>query len=179
MRRFGWMVIGVAMLTVGLFGQEGQPAAEKGAAAKPVAAYRLDFVIRELQSTKVINSRQYMMIVEDGKRGDLKIGTRLPVPSGPRETKAFTYYDVGLNLWSVVQSNGSSIALNTTLDLSTLPGTDEEASKWQEVGAPPIRQVRTSFPALVREGQQTTIGGMDDITTNRRYEISVTATKVK
>ncbi len=46
-------------------------------------------------------------------------------------------------------------------------------------GAPVIRQVRTEGDSLVTLGKPTVVATLDDVGTNRRYEIEVTVTKVK
>jgi hypothetical protein len=44
---------------------------------------------------------------------------------------------------------------------------------------PVLRQVRFSGNSLVALGKPTVISTLDDVTSNRRYEIEVTVTKVK
>jgi hypothetical protein len=42
-----------------------------------------------------------------------------------------------------------------------------------------FRTERTEVESIVRPGKPTLVASMDDVVTNRRYEIEVTATKVK
>jgi hypothetical protein len=44
---------------------------------------------------------------------------------------------------------------------------------------PVFRTERTEVESIVRPGKPTLVASMDDVVTNRRYEIEVTATKVK
>jgi hypothetical protein len=44
---------------------------------------------------------------------------------------------------------------------------------------PVFRQQRSNIYSVVTPGKPTLVASMDDVVTNRRYEIEVTATKVK
>jgi hypothetical protein len=46
-------------------------------------------------------------------------------------------------------------------------------------GNPVFRRVSTNVTAAVSPGKPTLIGSMDDVTSNRRFEIEATVTKVK
>jgi hypothetical protein len=41
---------------------------------KPVTAYRLEFNVRELENGKRLNSRNYMMMSEDGSYARIRVG---------------------------------------------------------------------------------------------------------
>ena len=41
---------------------------------KPAVAYRIEFNVREIEDGKRLNSRNYMMMVEDGNWGKIRVG---------------------------------------------------------------------------------------------------------
>ena len=178
MKRIGWVTLILLLFAAALTAQQTQSeeAAKESTASKSVAAYKLDYVLREMQGTKAINTRQYSALVEEGKRGEMKIGTKVPVPTIGNQ---FQYIDVGINLSFTVQSTGGSVGLNTMLEMSSVSASDEDKPQATQLGAPLVRQVRTNFATVVHEGQPTVIGSVDDVTSTKHYEISVTATKVK
>jgi hypothetical protein len=45
--------------------------------------------------------------------------------------------------------------------------------------SPVLRQQRSNITSVVTPGKPTLVASMDDVVTNRRFEIEVTATKVK
>src|SRR5512146_1809823 len=57
--------------------------------------YRIDISVHEFENSKKINTRNYALVVQEGDWGRIKIGSRLPVPSGPNA--APNYIDVGMN----------------------------------------------------------------------------------
>jgi hypothetical protein len=176
MKRFLWPAVVVLMFTLPSAGQENKALANDATPAKSLSAYKLLFDFREVQGTKVINTRQYAMTLEDGKRGDLKIGSRVPVSLGPNSS---SYIDIGVNLTASIQASGNLIALTTMVEVSSFANTDDEKTPAADHGGPVIRQVHTNFPTVLHEGQQSVIGSVDDVTSTKRYEIAVTATKMK
>src|ERR1041385_8106336 len=94
--------------------------AESAAAAdktdKPVHAYRLDFSVKELEDSKVINSRQYSMNLQAEDANEIKIGTRVPVETG--EGHQFQYVDVGTSIWCRIGERPDGIPLSVRAEVS-------------------------------------------------------------
>lgn len=142
------------------------------------APYRLDFVIREMDDGKVVNSRNYSMVMtstdERGRgMGDMRAGSRIPVNVGD---KGIQYVDVGVNINSrlYVLDSGALLLENST-EISTL-ATPEGAGQ----GANPIiRQIRSNTTGEVIVGKASQIALLDDPVSKRRFQIEVTATKLK
>jgi hypothetical protein len=178
MKRVKWVLLVLFTLAAGLAAQESQSAGSEKAppAAKALAAYKVEYILREMQGARAINSRQYSAIVEDGKRSEIKAGTRVPVATGNNQ---WQYIDIGVNLAFTVQATNTLIELNTTLEMSSVSSSDEGKAQWAQGGGPLIRQARTSFTTVVHEGQLTVIGSVDDVTSTNHYEIAVTVTKMK
>ena len=58
---------------------------------KPVVVYRIEFNVREVENGKRLNSRNYMMVVEDHQWGKIRVGNRVPYKSTENQ---FQYQDV-------------------------------------------------------------------------------------
>ena len=153
-----------------------KPSAKSETPAKPLSGYKLEFVLRELQDGKVINTRNYMMIVQDRYRNaELKIGSRVPING----EKDFQYIDVGTNIsCNHAEEQGPLLELECSVEISNFALSDQKITSGI-TSAPVLNQVRANIPAMVEEGKQTVIGIIDDPNSTRRYEIAVTATKLR
>jgi hypothetical protein len=131
-----------------------------------------------MQETKIVNTRNYMMTVEDGvqNRGQIQSGARVPVPNA--QEKRFQYMDVGVNIncYQIV-AHDDYLSINTTFELSSFALPEQSSGS---SGLPPVlRQARASMNAVVPVNKQTVIGTIDDVNSTKNYEIAVTATKLK
>lgn len=172
----------LAVLASGVWAQEPPkdaseetPKAEKPAQAKPLSYYKLEFVLRELQDGKLLNTRNYMMVMEDSYRtSELKIGSRVPL----KDERGLNYLDVGTNINCHIEGNSPSVGLNCSFEVSSFSLPEQKVTSGEN-SAPVLNQMRASIPAVVPEGKQTVIGIIDDPGSTRRYEIAVTATKLR
>jgi hypothetical protein len=148
---------------------------KQAAATKPVVAvYRVDYTIREMEDGKVLNSRKYTLMAKEG--GDWarsRVGSRVSVPTG-KET--FQVQNVGMNIDCAVHEQGETILLDSRIESSNLapPGAGESTDS-----NPILRQVSSNVTAAVSLGKPAIIASLDDVTSNHRFEIEVTVTKVK
>src|SRR5262245_36722847 len=96
------------------FGAKAQPAPEQA------TFYKLDFVVKEVEAGKTINSRNYSAIQSaSGKeRSSIRTGNRVPVPSGE---KNFQFIDVGVNIdfSQLRELPGDRVAIEVGLDVSS------------------------------------------------------------
>jgi hypothetical protein len=166
--------------------QEGQKAStgSKEASTRPASVYRLDFVVRELEDGKQLNSRSYSLSAKSGDWGGLRVGSRVPVGSVERqEYKGPDYRDVGINIdcQPHERDEGGGVLLDFRFESSSVVAPEKVKEQMGVSGPfpPIIRQVRFSGSSLVALGKPTVISTLDDVTSNRRYEVEVTATKVK
>lgn len=165
----------IAAFTGMSFGQEAgieSPKSQKQAETKPLSFYKVEYVLRELQDGKVINSRSYIMTIADRERGEVKVGARVPVPTS--ETTG-QYMDVGTNIQCKVVGATDFTLLETSIEISSFALPEQSPGRTQPI----VRQMHTSMAAVVPNGKQTIIGVMDDVNSTKRYEIAVTATKLK
>jgi hypothetical protein len=139
---------------------------------KPAVAYRIEFNVREIEDGKRLNSRNYVMLVEDGDWGKVRVGNRVPYRSA--ETQ-FQYQDVGMNIDCRPRDQEDSVALAIRVEFSSVAPQAEAAPTFKPV----VRTERAEVESTVKSGKPTIVASMDDVISNRRYEIEVTATKVK
>jgi hypothetical protein len=136
-------------------------------------AYRIEFNVREIEDGKRLNSRNYMMVVEDDSWGRIRVGNRVPIVGGEKQLQ---YNDVGMNIDCRPREREGSVTLDVRLESSSVVAQEQMAA----VNTNPVfRQQRTNIVSVVTPGKPTMVATMDDVVTNRRYEIEVTATKVK
>ncbi len=146
--------------------------ASSQAQTRPVSVYRIQFLIRELEDGKQINSRQYTLSAKSREWARLRVGSRVPLMAGSTQLQ---YHDVGINIDCRLDEGENGFLLYTRFESSSVVGGASSAA----AGAPVIRQVRTEGDSLVIPGKPSVIATLDDVATNRRYEIEVTVTKVK
>ncbi len=152
--------------------------------AKTVSTYRLDFSFNELEDGKKMNTRSYTMILQDSPASlrpeswsepkTMKVVTRVPVTSQTKGETTTVYIDVGLAIFSRVRPHGGTMDIDGNVELSSLAQPDQAAS-----GHPVFRTVESNFGVEVTLGKPILIASMDDLSSTRRYEVEVTATKLK
>ena len=145
--------------------------------------YRLDFVIKEMDESKIINSRSYSMIVEASDRlgrgkGVVKSGNRVPVATGTKDGNTqIQYIDVGANIDAQLFAfDNSNLILNCSFEMSAI-ATNESAT--QGLPDPAIRQMRAEVSAEVFPGKANQVASLDDTVSKHRFVVEVTPTKLK
>lgn len=141
---------------------------------KPLVAYRIEFNVREIEIGKRLNSRNYMMVVRDGFYARIRVGNRVPIVT---EEKKISYQDVGMNIDCEPLGRDDKVELIVVVELSSVVAQDQPPSG--STDNPVFRQQRSTTAAVLTLGNPTLVAGVDDVVSNRRYEIEVTATKVK
>jgi hypothetical protein len=153
------------------------PKQEEGSQAASRSAYKLQFVLRELQDGKVVNTRDYAGVIQENSGPvDLKIGSKIPVKTTEKE---LTYIDIGTSIrcWEL-KALPPVVALNCTVEMSTLALPEQQVQNG--ISTPPVlNQIRSETHPVVEEGKQAVISSMDDPISTKRYEIAITVNKAK
>jgi len=163
-------------------GQENQKPSQHDNNIEP---YRLDFSLIELEDGKKINTRRYSMNLTAGNNDEIRIGTRVPVLTGPPPTPGSNvastqvqYMDVGTRIWANLRQRGDSVELQVRSEISNLDTPD--AHDRSTVRLPPIvRSINISGSTLLVTAKPIVIGSTDDPNSNRQFQLEVTATKVR
>jgi len=149
------------------------------------AAYRLDFAISEFESGKKVNTRNYVMLIQQDHKGQFRVGSRVPVVTGsfsPSTSNAtvntqFQYLDVGVNIdCHLSGSDENNLTLDGTAEVSGVAGAGGTPGTASE---PVVRQEKTSFTASIPTGKTTLLASVDEVDAPRKMEIQVTATRMK
>lgn len=146
---------------------------EKAKPRKSGATYRLDFVVNELEDSKKVNSRSYSILLEDRDWSRLRIGSRIPIQ---QESKV-VYMDVGFSLDCRLHDDEDNLSLELILEMNSFAIPEQGTAA--NPGTPPLRNFRTQLASGLVPGKPTVVTTADDMASKRRFQVEVTATKVK
>ncbi len=158
-----------ATLAAGLLFAQG----DKPPAAEP-EYFRLDFVVKEVQDGKAINSRSYSMVVlaNTQARSSIRAGIKMPVQEG---ASSIRYVDVGVNIdGNSAQRLQNRLTMNISAELNTVAPPQDKGSMQTS-----FRTNRWNAPVIIPIGKPTTLFSSDDLATTRTLQLEVTATPVK
>ena len=168
--------------------QSGEPAG-----LAPRHCYAMNYVLKELDGTKVINQRSYVLntlaaggstTLMSGPAGDwakLRVGNRVPVFVHSQEKGSttpvtdFNYIDIGVNMDNRVREFGNMLTVEVTADITSVA-----ADTAGGVGSPPtVRQVKGTTVSVIIPGKPSVVFAADDPGSQHRFELQVTATLVR
>jgi hypothetical protein len=125
--------------------------------------YRLDFVINETDGGKS-SATNCTLIVEEKRMGEIKLGMNVPLPSQGGATQRA---DIGLLLRANVVAIGDDLLLDDDIEISGA----KDASTFRKVVA--------RGNALISQGKPALVASVEEPSTHKRYEVKVTATKLR
>jgi hypothetical protein len=133
------------------------------------SVYRVDVTVREKDDGTTVNSRNYLMLLEENAVGKVRASSRVPIPS----EKGFQYLDVGLSIDCELMERDTDVLVDLHVEISDF------ASPGQEKSNPPlIRSIRSEVKSGIPPGKPTVVSIVDDAASKRRYELEVKATKI-
>jgi hypothetical protein len=143
--------------------------------------YKMAFSVYELQEGKKINQRDFSLFAQADDRGGnkLKIGTRVPINIG-KDNENVTYVDVGLDLdCSAVETVNNKVAVRIELNLTSFAIPEQNADPRTAGSRPVLRSVSERLRAVLTPGKPQVITSMDDVNSNKRMQVEVTATRLE
>lgn len=159
------------LLALPLAAQE--PPAEKAPKpAKPLSLYRVNFAIHEVEDGKVVNTRNYSQLVEEGGNCRVRAGHKVALTVPIQGVPSTQYLDVGFRLDCAVSEAEGYVRLEIRLDITSF-------AEQQTMEKPLLRNISAEVMTAVIPGKPTVVSSIDDSVSKRRYELEVTATKVK
>jgi hypothetical protein len=179
------LLLFLTLLLLGAAVAQDKPQAPSDTAA-PIGMYRLDFVIRELDGTKVVNSRNYSMLLEaPGPRSrtnaDLRAGNRVPVNVGSKEASQVQYMDVGVTINASLSSRaGGAIVFGVSTEISSLALPEGAPANGMTYASstPVVRSSRSSAEGILTPGKELVVSSIDDPVSNRKFVIAMLPTKL-
>lgn len=158
------------------------PSSQNVRPPQPRETYRLDYTITEMEDGKKVNSRTYSVMCEDEgsqTRGVLKVGSRVPVATGPTAPggggASFTYLDLGMNIEARLSNLADQLSLQSEVEMSSVA----DSTVPNQASAPVIRQLRVNTNNAIIPGKPVVISTADDVASHRQFQIQVVATKLK
>ena len=174
----------IFLFTSSLFAQSAKNGSDPSAEQKTPAAteqkvpesfYKLVFAIYELKEGNRVNQRDYSVIGKTNSMARISITTRVPVYM---EDKKVQYMRAGLSIDCNLKDHSSSkVAVLCNLSVSNFIG-EGQLGKLSDVAAPYLRETEANLWDLLTLGKPSLLTSIDDINSNRRTQVEVTATKV-
>ena len=140
---------------------------------KPAATYKLDFTLSELEDSTRVNARSYSLLLEEEAWGRTRIGTRVPLSMG--EGKGVQYMDVGFSLDARLNQQDGDLRLELRLEVNSFVPVEGEAARPRE---PVLRNMRSELAASIAPGKPTLLTTVDELSSRRRFQVEVTATRI-
>lgn len=146
----------------------------------PAKFFRLDFLVKEMEGSKTVNSRAYSTLVSTDTtpfvKASIRTGSKVPVQNTAGQ---FTYVEVGVNIdCERVKLEDQQLSLSVTAEISSVLQ-EPPPNSGPGIVQPTIRQNKWSSPVLIPLRKSTILFSADDLTTKRQMQLEVTATPVK
>jgi hypothetical protein len=127
--------------------------------------YRLDFVVAENDAGKAATSTTYTLNLEEKHTGEIKMGTNVELPgSAPGTTMRA---DIGLVLRTSFTSVGEELLVDGEVEISAA----KDAHTFHKMSA--------KGSALVAQGKPALVASVEDPVSHKRYQMTVTATRLR
>ena len=148
-------------------------------ASQPAYYYRLEFVIREMDREKPVDTRNYILLAQSGVSAKLTAGSEVPYAAGSFSTansgttKNIQYRSVGISIYCTVKEGNDGPQLEFGLNISDALPPEKDSD------TPSFRNVTINSRALLALGKPTTVSVVEDPGSRHRFQVDVTATKLK
>lgn len=140
---------------------------------RPRSTFRVDFTLRESQDGQKTNERTYTLTVNEGGSGNVRVGSRVPLPAGE---KGVQYMDVGLRIsCRIREAEPGDVALEADVDVTSFAAPDGLDPK----AAPVLQSISQSSSARPALGKPTLLTSVDDVGSKKRIQVEVTVTRAK
>jgi hypothetical protein len=131
----------------------------------PRRVYRLDFVVGESDGGKAATSTTYTLNLEEKHTGEIKMGTNVLLPT--QSKGAGQRADIGLTLRASYNSVGEDLLVDDEVEIT--------AAK----DAQTFRKMSAKGNTLIAQGKPALVASVEDPITHKRYQVTVTATKLR
>jgi type II secretory pathway component GspD/PulD (secretin) len=142
----------------------------------PKKTYRLTYTLSEMDSSKLIGTQHFAVVMVSGQQTKLKQGSKIPVatdvfsdavPAGAQTQ--YTYVDIGINFDTTLSDIGSAVLLKFNIDQSSVaPETSRVAMR-----NPTLRETSLAGESILTAGKPSLLGSMDFPGSTRRLDVEV------
>jgi len=141
-----------------------------GSAPRTHHVYRLDYALTVTEPGRAAVTDTYTLNVEEGSSGEVRAGANIPLGSSSSLTSP--RQDVGILLRCQANREGSDLLLHDTAELSSPePRADD--------GPRAIHKITSSGDVVVTPGKTALVASIEEPVSHARYELTVTATKLR
>jgi hypothetical protein len=138
--------------------------------AAPVKFYKFDFLIKETDGVKVLNSRAYSLLTSTQNKSEIRAGSKIPYMSSTTE---YQQADVGVSIDVLnIKELQDRLAFYLVVDVSSLPAGAPDPLR------PPIRQNKWSSNLIVPLKKATLLFSSDNVDSKSQMQVEVTATPI-
>ena len=151
---------------------------EQTADAAPKKFYQLNFMMRELENERIINSRQYSIILRGGaERGSIRSDQTVPYLSRSGANAEWQQINVGVNIdCRKLEELDGQISLNISADISSVIENHGEAGPPSAL--PIVRHNRWESTVLMPVKKPTILFSSDDPASKRKMQLQLTVTPI-
>ncbi len=135
---------------------------------RPTAMYRLKFTLLTFDGTRD-QTRQYTLILEDRSAGKIRMLSKVPVRQGEQTT----YVETGVKCDAQFQEIDGTVRLEVEIIFIDI------AQPAAQGEPPPINEWQSRVEATVLPNESTVLSTYDGGDTNRRFQLAVTAEKLR
>jgi hypothetical protein len=153
------------------------------------AMYRLDFTFASTEAGKPTTTTAYTLNLEEHSKGEINLGRNVPLQVNPAASGSAApgasaagsaparfgtpRQDVGFLLRCSFTSSGEDLLLDSLVEMSGVDPTPDAR------GVHSIQKLNLKGNALVTPGKTAVVSSSEDPATHQRYQLSVTATKLR
>jgi hypothetical protein len=156
-----------------------EPSSAQTADAVPKKFYQLNFMVRELENERIVNSRSYSMILPAGaERGAIRSGQKVPYSYSSGVNTQWSQIDIGANIdCRKLEEVDDHVSLIILAEISSVIESHAEAGPPSSV--PVIRQNRWESTVLLQVKQPTLLFSADDPASKRKMQLLLTVTPIR
>ena len=136
--------------------------------SEPAKFYKLEFVVKEVAGSKVLNSRTYMTMVSTRGSNQIRAGSKVTYAGA---TNSYQQIDLGVN----IDVNGVK-EMQDRLAFQIMAEESSIADGSLDQGRPIIRQNRWNSNVIVPLKKSTLLFSSENVDAKSQMEIEVTAT---
>ena len=142
-----------------------------GEDAEPAKFYKLEFVVKEVEGTKVLNSRAYSMVAGTGNsKSEIRAGSRVRYAVGQGPSSNYQVADVGVNIDAIhIEQVQNRLSFVLAAEINSL-GEDPSSS-----AGPAIRSNRWNSEVIVPLNKPTVVVSSDTLDSKTKMQIELTA----
>lgn len=161
----------MTILTLPVFAQEKREPAARN-------SYRVQFTIRDSAAKDTNSARRITMLIDNGGRASLRVGSKVPYVTVSGQGNAATqyqYFDQGVNIDCRLVEESGRVGIVAEFEISSVMHYDTGAPNPPN---PTIGQLRAGVNASLQPGIPAVVASIDDPIAPRKFDIEAVATRV-